>query len=126
SSLIARLRAKSAAVTVLPLARQRFGIAHLQYCITRPSSAMTPMDDGTESLDTHWAVAVFETADRRELFALAENVRRQMLAGTWQVDTKVSEQLLPLSSAYELAARERLDLHGVGHPASRASTEQRL
>jgi hypothetical protein len=84
------------------------------------------MDDGTESLDAHWAVAVFETADRRELLALAEDVRRQMLAGTWQVDTKISEQLLPLSSAYELAARERLDLHGVGHPSSRASAEQRV
>ena len=86
---------------------------------------MTPLDDGTESLDGHWAVAVFEAADRRELLALAEGVRRQMLAGTWQVDSSVSDQLLPLSSAYELAARERLDLHGVGHPTSRASMEQR-
>ena len=85
------------------------------------------MDDAESGggLDAHWAVAVFEPADRRNLLALAEEVRRQILAGTWKVDASVSEQLLPLSSAYELAARERLDLQGVGHPASRASAGQR-
>ena len=87
---------------------------------------MNPTDDGESGgLDAHWAVAVFEPADRRSLLTLAEEVRRQILAGTWKVDASVSEHLLPLSSAYELAARERLDLQGVGHPASRASAEQR-
>lgn len=83
------------------------------------------MDDAGESLDAHWAVAVFEPADRRDLLAFAEQVRRQILTGTWEVDTPVSEQLLPLSSAYELAARERLDLFGTGHPNTTASAEQR-
>lgn len=83
------------------------------------------MDDAGESLDAHWAVAVFEPADRKQLLAFAEAVRRQILTGTWVADSPVSDQLLPLSSAYELAARERLDLFGAGHPNSNASTEQR-
>lgn len=86
---------------------------------------MAPMDDAGESLDAHWAIAVFEPADRRELLAFAESVRRQILSGTWEVDSKVSEQLLPLSGAYELAARERLDLFGAGHPNTNASPERR-
>ena len=83
------------------------------------------MDDAGESLDAHWAVAVFDHADRRELLSFAEDVRRRVLAGTWTVDSPVSEQLLPLSSAYELAARERLDLAGIGNPNTSASPEQR-
>ena len=86
---------------------------------------MAPMDDAGETLDAHWAVAVFEPADRRTLLAFAETVRRQILSGAWVADSPVSEQLLPLSSAYELAARERLDLFGIGHPNSNASSEQR-
>ena len=86
---------------------------------------MAAMDDAGESLDAHWAVAVFDHADRRELLSFAEDVRRRVLAGTWTVDSPVSEQLLPLSSAYELAARERLDLSGIGNPNTTASPEQR-
>jgi hypothetical protein len=84
------------------------------------------MDDAGETLDAHWAVAVFESADRRELLAFAESVRRQILNGTWVADSPVSDQLLSLSSAYELAARERLDLLGAGHPNARANAEQRV
>lgn len=83
------------------------------------------MDDASDSLDAHWAVAVFDAADRRELLAFAEEVRRRVLAGTWTVDSPVSAHLLPLSSAYELAARERLDLAGIGNPNTSASPEQR-
>jgi hypothetical protein len=83
------------------------------------------MDDAGESLDAHWAVAVFDAADRKQLLAFAESVRRQLLMGTWVAESPVSEQLLPLSSAYELAARERLDLFGAGHPNTSASAEQR-
>jgi len=84
-----------------------------------------PLDDAGESLDAHWAVAVFDAADRKTLLAFAEDVRRQILGGSWELDTPVSEQLLPLSSAYELAARERLDLFGAGHPNTTATAEQR-
>lgn len=83
------------------------------------------MDDAGESLDAHWAVAVFETDERRSLLAFADDVRRQIMAGTWEVDSPVPDQLLPLSSAYELAARERLDLFGTGHPNTSATSEQR-
>src|SRR5881296_585560 len=86
---------------------------------------MRPMDDAGESLDAHWAVAVFDAADRRNLLLFAEEVRRRILGGTWEVDSPVSEQLLPLSSAYELAAREKLDLFGIGHPNTSATAEQR-
>jgi hypothetical protein len=86
---------------------------------------MIQVDDAGDLLDAHWAVAVFEPADRKELLAFAEEVRRKLLAGTWSVNTDVPEQLLPLSSAYELAARERLDLFGLGHPNSPATVEQR-
>ena len=83
------------------------------------------MDDAGEPLEAHWAVAVFDAADRRVLLTFAEDVRRRVLAGTWEVDSPVSEHLLPLSSAYELAARERLDLSGIGNPNTTASAEQR-
>jgi hypothetical protein len=86
---------------------------------------MVQADDAGDWLDAHWAVAVFEPADRRELLGFAEKVRRQILAGDWVADSPVPDQLLPLSSAYELAARERLDLFGLGHPNSPASAEQR-
>jgi len=86
---------------------------------------MSPSDDAADLLDAHWAVAVFEPADRKELLAFAEQVRRQLVAGTWTADAPVPEHLLPLSSAYELAARERLDLFGLGHPNSPATVEQR-
>jgi hypothetical protein len=86
---------------------------------------MTPLDDAAESLDAHWAVAVFTTADRKELLAFAEEARRQILTGEWVADSPVPEQLLALSGAYELAARERLDLFGIGHPNTKASLEQR-
>lgn len=85
---------------------------------------MMPVEEA-ESLDAHWAVAVFEPADRRELLAFAAEVRRQVLTGAWAFDRDVPEQLLPLSSAYELAAREHLDLFGTGHPNTSASLEQR-
>lgn len=83
------------------------------------------MDDAGDALDAHWAVAVFDAADRRQLLSFVEDVRRRVLAGTWEVDCPVSEHLLPLSSAYELAARERLDLTGIGNPNTSASAEQR-
>jgi hypothetical protein len=83
------------------------------------------MDDAGETLDAHWAVAVFDVADRRQLLAFADDVRKRVLAGTWTVDSPVTEHLLPLSSAYELAARERLDLTGIGNPNTTATPERR-
>jgi hypothetical protein len=92
---------------------------------TPRSGTTVPTDDVLDALDAHWAVAVFEPADRKQLVAFAEDVRRRILVGTWEADSAVSDQLLPLSSAYELAARERLDLLGSGNPNTTASAEQR-
>ena len=86
---------------------------------------MMPVDDAGELLDAHWAVAVFEPTDRKALLGFAEQVRRRILAGDWAASSPVPDQVLPLSSAYELAARERLDLFGLGHPNSPAGPEQR-
>jgi hypothetical protein len=86
---------------------------------------MTPIEDAADSLDAHWAVAVFDAADRRELLAFAEEARRKIMSGAWVADSEVPEQLLALSSAYELATRERLDLFGAGHPNTNASLAQR-
>lgn len=86
---------------------------------------MTPIEDAGDSLDSHWAVAVFDAADRRELLVFAEDARRRILSGEWVADSPVPEQLLALSSAYELATRERLDLFGAGHPNTSASLAQR-
>lgn len=86
---------------------------------------MIPGDDTGDSLDAHWAVAVFEPADRREILSFAEDVRRRILGGNWVANSPVPEQLLAMSGAYELAARERLDLLGAGHPNTSASVEQR-
>src|SRR5262245_63504354 len=98
-------------VTTGALARQVLGSKHLPRRYPRPERrAMMPLDDAGDLLDAHWAVAVFEPADRKQLLAFAEQARRQLLAGTWSPDSQAPEQLLPLSSAYELAARERLDL----------------
>ena len=86
---------------------------------------MIPVDDTGESLDSHWAVAVFEPADRREILSFAEDVRRRILGGNWVANSPVPDQLLAMSGAYELAARERLDLLGAGHPNTSASADQR-
>ena len=86
---------------------------------------MVPLDDAGEALDAHWAVAVFDAAERRALLSFADQVRRRLLANDWAPEETVSTQLLPLSSAYELAARERLDLLGAGHPNTTAPADQR-
>ena len=107
--------------------RQQLGSPHLPrwFRDTNPIGVIPFVDDAGASLDAHWAVALFDAADRKQLLAFAEEVRRQILIGTWEIDSPVSEQVLPLSSAYELAARERLDLFGTGHPNTTASPEQR-
>src|SRR5262245_14802876 len=119
------LHGGSRPVTALPLMRQPLDSTHLPRWFRDTPIVVIPLDEAVESLDSHWAVAVFEPADRKALLAFAEDVRRRILSGSWTADTEVSSQLLPLSSAYELAARERLDLFGAGHPNSTASAEQR-
>lgn len=85
---------------------------------------MAPAEETDESLDTHWAVAVIGPDERAELLAFAERAARRMLAGDWQYDQPLPERLLPLASAYEFAARELLDLEGLGNPGASGSPEE--
>ncbi len=85
---------------------------------------MPPLDAADETLDSHWAVAVIGPAERAELLAFAETAVRRMAAGNWPRDEAVPERLLPLASAYEFAAREWLDLEGLGNPGATPTPEE--
>lgn len=83
---------------------------------------MVPLDGMDESLDSHWAVAVIGPEERAFLLAFAERAARRIVAGDWPGEEAIPDRLLPLASAYEFAAREWLDLEGLGNPGA-APTE---
>lgn len=85
---------------------------------------MVPLDGTDESLDSHWAVAVIGPEERASLLAFAERAARRMASGDWPGDESIPERLLPLASAYEFAAREWLDLEGLGNPGAAPSAEE--
>ncbi len=85
---------------------------------------MSPLDAADETLDSHWAVAVIGPAERAELLAFAESAVRRLASGEWPRDEPVPERLLPLASAYEFAAREWLDLEGLGNPVATPTPEE--
>jgi hypothetical protein len=74
------------------------------------------------SLESHWAVAVISPDDRADLIAFAERALQRLSAGAWRHEP-VPEHLLPLASAYDFAARERLDLEGTGSPLATRTAE---
>lgn len=81
--------------------------------------------DGTdESLDSHWAVAVIGPEERASLVAFAERAARRIAAGDWPGEDVIPERLLPLASAYEFAAREWLDLDGLGNPGATPTADE--
>ena len=82
-----------------------------------------PHNEAGESLEAHWAVAVISPDDRADLVAFAERALHQIGAGTWRFDAPLPEHLLPLASAYDFAARERLDLEGTGSPLATRTAE---
>src|SRR5437868_125014 len=62
------LPAWSRSVTALPLARQQLATTHLPRWFRRATPiGVILMDDAAASLDAHWAVAVFEAAERRDM-----------------------------------------------------------
>lgn len=85
---------------------------------------MVPFDGTDESLDSHWAVAVIGPEERASLLAFAERASRRIAAGEWPGDEAIPDRLLPLASAYEFAAREWLDLEGLGNPGATPSPEE--
>ncbi|HKO16144.1 MAG TPA: hypothetical protein VJU87_07890 [Gemmatimonadaceae bacterium] len=81
---------------------------------------MAARNDTIEALEGHWAVATFAAAERDELLAAAEERVRALQPGArpLQHPTPAPEDLLALAGAFDLAARERLDLEGAGSPLS--------
>jgi hypothetical protein len=79
--------------------------------------------DPIETLEEHWAIATFRSAERAELLAFAEDAVRALRAGTLRPDEPPPENLIALAGAFDLAARERLDLEGIGGPLATANRE---
>ena len=77
---------------------------------------MTPQPEMDDSLETHWAISVISPEDRAELLAFAQRALQRLVTGTWRVDEARPEHLVPLASAYDYAARERLEHDGAGNP----------
>ena len=84
---------------------------------------MHPANGVDEPLEMHWAVAVISPEDRAELLAWADRAQARLLSGAWREDESLPEHLLPLASAYDFAARERLDLEGAGSPLATRTPE---
>jgi hypothetical protein len=84
---------------------------------------MASVNDQLVVLEEHWAVATFGAAERAALVAFAEEYLRGIRSGTAvQRPRPATEDLLALASAYDIAARERLDLEELGSPITGTST----
>ena len=78
---------------------------------------MASVNDQLAALEEHWAVATFGAEERAALVAFAEDSLRALRSGTSpQRPRPATEDLLALASAFDIAARERLDLEGLGSP----------
>ena len=83
------------------------------------------------ALEEHWAVSTFGAEQRASLITFADDALRALRSGAStpraQPDT---EDLLALASAFDIAARERLELEGLGSPFAVAApaelTERRI
>jgi hypothetical protein len=78
---------------------------------------MASVNDQLVALEEHWAVATFAAEERSALVAFAEEYLRALRNGTAvQRARPATEDLLALASAFDIAARERLELEGQGSP----------
>jgi hypothetical protein len=78
---------------------------------------MVSVNDPMVALEEHWAVSTFGAEQRAALIAHAEDSLRALRSGaTAQRAQPATEDLLALASAFDIAARERLDLDGLGSP----------
>jgi hypothetical protein len=87
---------------------------------------MASVTDPIVALEEHWAVSTFRAAERAELLAFADDALRA-LRGTSarrRQPQPAPEQLLALASAYDIAARERLDPEGLGSPLVAAGADE--
>ena len=86
---------------------------------------MASVNDQLVALEEHWAVATFGADERASLLAFAEEFLRALRGGAVaQRARPASEDVLALASAFDIAARERLDLEGVGRPFAPASPNE--
>ena len=80
-------------------------------------TTMASVNDPLVALDEHWAVSTFSAEQRSALVAFADEWLRALRGGGTAVRTRpATEDLLALASAYDIAARERLELEGLGSP----------
>jgi len=78
---------------------------------------MASVNDPLVALDEHWAVATFTAEQRSALVAFADEWMRALRGGGTTASMRpATEDLLALASAYDIAARERLELEGLGSP----------
>ncbi|HEY2856139.1 MAG TPA: hypothetical protein VGJ18_25080 [Gemmatimonadaceae bacterium] len=74
-------------------------------------------NDHLVALEEHWAVSTFSAGQRAALIAFGEDTLRTLRAGTAPPRAAPpTEDLLALASAFDIAARERLELEGLGSP----------
>jgi hypothetical protein len=86
---------------------------------------MASVNDQMAALEEHWAVATFGTDERASLVAFADEYIRALRGGTaGQRARPATEDLLALASAFDIAARERLDLEGLGSPFAVANPNE--
>lgn len=86
---------------------------------------MASVNDPIVALEEHWAVSTFRAAERAALAAHAEDVIRGLRgAAVSRREQPPPEQLLALASAFDIAARERLDLEGLGSPLVSAPADE--
>ena len=78
---------------------------------------MASVNDPMVALEEHWAVSTFGAEQRTALIGYAEDSLRALRSGAMSQRTQpATEDLLALASAFDIAARERLDLDGLGSP----------
>ncbi|HEY7235400.1 MAG TPA: hypothetical protein VH539_14700 [Gemmatimonadaceae bacterium] len=86
---------------------------------------MASVNDPLVALEEHWAVSTFGAEQRAALVAFAEDSLRALRGGTPTQRTQpAAEDLLALASAFDIAARERLDLDGLGSPFALAQPNE--
>jgi hypothetical protein len=87
---------------------------------------MASVNDQLLALEEHWAVSTFAVEQRAALLAYAEEFLRAVKSGgTVHRATPPAEDLIALASAFDIAARERLDLEGVGSPLANMTHNER-
>ena len=86
---------------------------------------MVSVNDQLVALEEHWAVSTFGADQRASLIGFADDALRALRSGaTTQRPRPATEDLLALASAFDIAARERLDLDGLGSPFALAKPNE--